>query len=86
MNSTNFVRYSKIERAYRNNASVDDLKKILGKGRAKKGIFEGDLKNGELEIGQVSSFLNNILSVDEIFINLVNEFNICRDLLSKIKL
>jgi enoyl-[acyl-carrier protein] reductase II len=78
--------YSKIERAYRNNASVDDLKKILGKGRAKKGIFEGDLKNGELEIGQVSSFLNNILSVDVIFINLVNEFNICRDLLSKIKL
>ena len=76
--------YSKIELAYKNNASSEELKKILGRGRAKKGIFEGDLKNGELEIGQVSSHIKNILSVDEIFSNLISDFNIQKNILSKI--
>ena len=76
--------YSKIELAYKNNASAEELKKILGRGRAKKGIFEGDLKNGELEIGQVSSHIKNILSVDEIFSNLISDFNIQKNILSKI--
>ena len=76
--------YSKIELAYKNNASAEELKKILGRGRAKKGIFEGDLKNGELEIGQASSQIKNILSVDEIFSNLISDFNIQKDILSKI--
>ena len=76
--------YYKIELAYKNNASSEELKKILGRGRAKKGIFEGDLKNGELEIGQASSQIKNILSVDEIFSNLICGFNIQKDILSKI--
>jgi enoyl-[acyl-carrier protein] reductase II len=76
--------YYKIELAYKNNASSEELKKILGRGRAKKGIFEGDLKNGELEIGQVSSHIKNILSVDEIFSNLISDFNSQKNILSKI--
>lgn len=76
--------YYKIELAYKNNASSEELKKILGRGRAKKGIFEGDLKNGELEIGQVSSLIKNILSVDEIFRNLISDFNTQKNILSKI--
>jgi enoyl-[acyl-carrier protein] reductase II len=76
--------YYKIELAYKNNASSEELKKILGRGRAKKGIFEGDLKNGELEIGQVSSHIKNILSVDEIFRNLISDFNTQKNILSKI--
>ena len=76
--------YYKIELAYKNHASSEELKQILGRGRAKKGIFEGDLKNGELEIGQVSSHIKNILSVDEIFRNLISDFNTQKNILSKI--
>ena len=52
--------FSKIEDAYLNDASVLELEKILGKGRAKKGMFLGDLDDGELEIGQVSALLQSI--------------------------
>ncbi|HBL77584.1 MAG: 2-nitropropane dioxygenase [Bacteroidetes bacterium GWF2_42_66] len=54
--------------------SAEDLKILLGKGRAKKGIFEGDLNEGELEIGQVSAFINEILPVKTIMENLIREF------------
>lgn len=55
-------------------ASIENLKILLGKGRAKKGMFEGDLKEGELEIGQVSSLLRDILPAAEIIENLWLEF------------
>lgn len=55
-------------------ASTMDLLKLLGKGRAKKGMFEGDLENGELEIGQVSAQINDILPVKQIFKNLISEY------------
>ncbi|NDF61018.1 MAG: nitronate monooxygenase, partial [Crocinitomicaceae bacterium] len=58
--------YRQIENAYDNNVSVDALKELLGKGRAKKGMFEGDLVEGELEIGQVSSTIEKILSAEQI--------------------
>ena len=67
--------YYKIENAYRNNASVEDLKDILSKGRAKKGIFKGNIIDGELEIGQISSSISQIQSVDQIFNKLIDEFN-----------
>ena len=47
--------YESVENAQQRGASIDELRELLGKGRAKKGIFEGDLQNGELEIGQVSA-------------------------------
>ena len=67
--------YFQIENAYRNNASLEDLKDILAKGRAKKGIFEGNIIDGELEIGQISSSISQIQSVDQIFKKLIDEFN-----------
>lgn len=48
-------------------ASVESLRELLGRGRAKKGIFEGDLENGELEIGQVSGLIDKVLTVEEVF-------------------
>lgn len=54
-------------------ALKEELAAILGKGRAKKGIFEGDLENGELEIGQVSSMINSIEPVSFIMERLVRE-------------
>ena len=63
-----------VNKAEQSGASVTDLMNLLGKGRAKKGIFEGDLVNGELEIGQVSAQINEILPVNRIMKNLIDEY------------
>lgn len=55
-----------VEEAESRGASAEELRALLGKGRAKKGIFEGDLKEGELEIGQIASLLWEVESVDEV--------------------
>lgn len=60
---------------YKNNPTSDELKAHLGRGRAKKGMFEGDLDEGELEMGQIASVIDDILPVSEIVKNLVKEFN-----------
>lgn len=56
-------------------AGADALKDLLGKGRAKKGIFEGDLIEGELEIGQIAGFNNKEETVEEIFNDLVSDLS-----------
>jgi len=67
--------YNEIQKAYQMGATTDELQKLLGKGRAKKGMFEGNLQDGELEIGQCASLIDKILSVEEIFDQLIHEFN-----------
>jgi enoyl-[acyl-carrier protein] reductase II len=52
--------YQDIQTAHQNKATQDELRKLLGRGRAKKGMFEGDLIEGELEIGQISSSITEI--------------------------
>lgn len=66
--------YQKVQDAYANGAKKEDLAELLGKRRAKKGMFEGDLHEGELEIGQVSALINEILSVEEVFNELLSEY------------
>lgn len=56
-------------------ATTDELKNILGKGRAKQGIFEGDIDEGELEIGQVASLINKVQPVSEIIENILEEYH-----------
>ena len=73
-----------IKNAENNCASAEELKQLLGKGRAKKGIFEGDLDEGELEIGQVASLIDNVLPVAEIMKNILQEYQAARtELLNK---
>lgn len=67
--------YQKIDALEKQGASLDELKEALGRGRAKKGMFEGDLVEGELEIGQVSGSINAIQSVAEVVQELVEEYN-----------
>jgi enoyl-[acyl-carrier protein] reductase II len=67
-------------------ASVEELKALLGRARAKKGMFEGDLDNGELEIGQVSSYLNDIKPAAEIIAQLLKEYNDAASRISLIKI
>ena len=66
--------YTKVAEAESRCATNDELKEILGRARAKKGMFEGDLKEGELEIGQVSSGFNRIQPAAEIVSEIWNEF------------
>ncbi|MBI1308021.1 MAG: nitronate monooxygenase [Bacteroidetes bacterium] len=64
-------------------ASKDERKEFLGRARAKKGMFEGDLENGELEIGQVSGYMNEVLPVSEIVSQIREEYNLTIQKLSK---
>lgn len=63
-----------VERAEESGASAEELRALLGRGRAKKGIFEGDLEEGELEIGQISSILSRQQSVAEVMEELVGAY------------
>jgi len=66
--------YNEVQQAEQNCTSLEKLKELLGKGRAKRGMFEGDIDNGELEIGEVSSIINDILPAAEIVRNIWNDF------------
>lgn len=65
--------YEEVQKAYENCATKEELIELLGRARAKKGMFEGDLEKGELEIGQVSSLIDEIQSVKEIFEEILKE-------------
>ena len=67
--------YYQIEALERSGASADEIRELLGKGRAKKGIFEGDLSEGELEIGQIASSIESIISAEQVVVEMMNEFN-----------
>ncbi len=67
--------YSELEQLYEKGRNVEALKQTLGRARAKKGMFEGDLNEGELEIGQVSALIDEILPVETVFKNLIREFD-----------
>ncbi|MBP3640986.1 NAD(P)H-dependent flavin oxidoreductase [Parabacteroides johnsonii] len=63
-----------IEEAEARGASVEEMKELLGKGRAKKGIFEGNLQEGELEIGQVASLFRETQTVTEVMKEIMEDF------------
>lgn len=67
--------YEQVAAAEKRGATIEELKELLSKGRAKKGMLEGNLDEGELEIGQVSGLLKEILPAGEIVKNIWNEFN-----------
>lgn len=70
--------YQAVEAAYLREASVEELKELLGRGRAKKGMFEGDLAEGELEIGQVASLIKEIKPAGEIVNEILAEYREAR--------
>lgn len=65
--------YEEVQDAYAQNFSKEQLLELLGRGRAKKGMFEGDLVNGELEIGQVSAIINEITTAESVVKELVED-------------
>ena len=74
--------FREVEEAENRGATAEELKTLLGKGRAKKGMFEGDLDNGELEIGQVASLFREQQTAAEIVHDIVTEY---RNLLNESK-
>jgi enoyl-[acyl-carrier protein] reductase II len=66
--------FEKVEGVYEQGGSVEELKELLGRGRAKKGMFEGDLEEGELEIGQISARLDHIEKAGDIVNAMMLEF------------
>ena len=68
--------YLQVAEAEKRGASADELKEIIGKGRAKKGIFEGDLFDGELEIGQGASLIKELKPVKEVMNELIHDYNL----------
>lgn len=70
--------YEEIQELYQKNPTREELKDLLGRARAKKGIFEGDLVNGELEIGQIAGIIHRIASAEEIIKEIVNDFEVLK--------
>ena len=66
--------YYEIEDLYKTNPSNEELKELLGRARAKKGIFEGDLIQGELEIGQIAGIINEVKSSKDILEEIISDF------------
>lgn len=66
---------TQVEEAEDAGATAEQLKDLLGKGRAKRGIFEGDLEQGELEIGQAAAMIDHIETVAEVVEDMVGEYN-----------
>ena len=75
--------YQEIQELYKKNPTKEELNGLLGRARAKKGIFEGDLDNGELEIGQIAGIIKKISSAKDILEEIVADFEILKKTFSK---
>jgi enoyl-[acyl-carrier protein] reductase II len=67
--------YNDVQLAYQNGASPEELKQLLGRARAKRGMFEGDMEEGELEIGQVAALIHDIKPAAQIVTDMIAEFD-----------
>lgn len=67
--------YEQVQAAEDKGASVEEMRDLLGKGRSKRGIFEGDLTDGELEIGQISSLIEDLPTAAEVVNSIISEYN-----------
>lgn len=70
--------YNGLVELYAKNPTIEELKEYLGRGRSKKGMFEGDLINGELEIGQIAGLLKKVDTVENIITEIITEFEVAK--------
>ena len=71
--------YNQVQDAYAKGATPEDLKILLGRARAKRGMFEGDMEDGELEIGQVAAIIHKIMPAADIVKEIVTEFELAKN-------
>jgi len=75
----------KVEKAELEGRSVEFLKDLLGKARSKQGMFEGDIVEGELEIGQIAALLNKVEPAKNIISDIILEYKVAKNQMSHIK-
>jgi enoyl-[acyl-carrier protein] reductase II len=75
--------YNDLQELYEKCPTQEELKTLLGRARAKRGMFEGDLEEGELEIGQIAGLIHEIKSVKQIIDEVILEFEIVKQEFSK---
>ena len=75
--------YNDVQELYLQNPSKEKLKELLGRARAKKGMFEGDLENGELEIGQIAGLIHEIKPAKDVLEEIITEFNSVKALITR---
>jgi enoyl-[acyl-carrier protein] reductase II len=66
--------YHQVQELYKQNPTVEEIKELLGRARAKKGMFEGDLDNGELEIGQIAGIIHEIKPAAQVLEEIIQEY------------
>ncbi len=76
--------FNEVQELYSKCATVEELKELLGRARAKRGMFEGDLDDGELEIGQISGLIHDIKPAAKIVADMIEEFNIAKQRMATI--
>ena len=76
--------YNQLQELYKQNPSIEQLKELLGRARAKKGMFEGDLDEGELEIGQIAGLIHEIKPAKEVLEEIITQFNNVKALVSRL--
>ena len=76
--------FNELQELYKIAPSIDDLKLLLGRARAKRGMFEGDLEDGELEIGQIAGLIHDIKPAAEIVDDMITEFKLAQKQAQKI--
>jgi len=75
--------YNEVEALYKTSPTVEELKELLGRARSKKGMFEGDLEDGELEIGQIAGLIHDIKSTQDIVDDFISEFKTAQQEVNK---
>ena len=78
--------YQQVKEMEDSGSSADELREFLGRGRSKKGVFEGDLKDGELEIGQIASDIKQITSAAQVVEDMITRYNITIETLSGLRI
>lgn len=76
--------YNDVQELYQQKPTIEDLKTLLGRARAKRGMFEGDLDEGELEIGQIAGIIDKIEPTKKVFEEIINEFNVAKSLIDRL--
>ena len=78
--------YQQVKEMEDSGSSAEELREFLGRGRSKKGVFEGDLKDGELEIGQIASDIKQITSAAQVVEDMITRYNITIETLSGLRI
>lgn len=71
--------YTQLAELYQRSPTPEQLKQLLGRARAKRGMFEGDLEDGELEIGQISGLIHDIKPAGQIVAEMIAEYNFAKN-------